>query len=89
MLTGKRFRVESTDEQANFAEQIGAACRAVWNTGLEQRRGYRRRGAWMNYQLQAHELAAAKAEQSWLKDVPAPSFICRARRGALSGRQAG
>lgn len=71
MLTGRRFRVEFTDEQAKFAEQIGAACRAVWNTGLEQRRGYRLRGAWMNYQLQAHELAAAKAEQSWLKDVPA------------------
>ena len=49
MLTGRRFRVEFTDEQAAFAEQIGAACRAVWNTGLEQRREYRRRGAWMNY----------------------------------------
>lgn len=50
MLTGRRFRVEFTEEQAEFAERIGAACRAVWNTGLEQRREYRRRGAWMNYQ---------------------------------------
>ena len=43
MLGGRRFRVEFTDEQAAFAEQIGAVCRAVWNTGLEQRRAYRRR----------------------------------------------
>ncbi|MGA9373842.1 MAG: transposase, partial [Mycobacterium sp.] len=70
MLTGRRFRVEFTEEQAVFAEEIGAACRAVWNTGLDQRREYRRRGAWMNYQPQAKELAEAKAEHSWLKDVP-------------------
>ncbi|MBS1693143.1 MAG: transposase [Actinobacteria bacterium] len=70
MLTGRRFRVEFTVEQAEYAERIGAACRAVWNTGLEQRREYRRRGAWMNYQPQAKELAEAKAEQTWLKDVP-------------------
>lgn len=70
MLTGRRFRVEFTDEQAEFAERIGAVCRAVWNTGLEQRREYRRRGAWMNYQPQAKELAEAKTEHPWLKDVP-------------------
>lgn len=70
MLTGRRFRVEFTDAQAEFAERIGAACRAVWNTGLEQRREYRRRGAWMNYQPQAKELAEAKTEHPWLKDVP-------------------
>lgn len=62
--------MEFTDEQAVFAEQIGAVCRAVWNTGLEQRREYRRRGAWMNYGPQAKELAEAKTEHSWLKDVP-------------------
>lgn len=70
MLAGRRFRVEFTGEQAEFAERIGAACRAVWNTGLEQRRAYRRRGAWMNYQPQAKELAEAKTEHPWLKDVP-------------------
>lgn len=70
MLTGRRFRVEFTDEQVEYAERIGAACRAVWNTGLEQRREYRRRGAWMNYQPQAKELAEAKTEHLWLKDVP-------------------
>jgi putative transposase len=70
VLTGRRFRVEFTDEQAEYAEQIGAACRAVWNTGLEQRREYRRRGAWMNYPPQAHELVEAKTEHLWLTDVP-------------------
>lgn len=70
MLAGRRFRLVFTDEQAEFAEQIGAACRAVWNIGLEQRREYRRRGAWMNYGPQAHELAEAKVEHGWLKTVP-------------------
>ena len=70
MLAGRRFRVEFTDEQATLAEQIGAVCRAVWNTGLEQRREYRRRGAWMNYQPQAKELAEATAEHPWLAQVP-------------------
>lgn len=59
-----------TDEQEVFAEQVGAVCRAVWNTGLEQRREYRRRGAWMNYNEQAHELVEAKEEQTWLKAAP-------------------
>lgn len=70
MLTGRRFRVEFTGEQAEFAQRIGGACRAVWNTGLEQRREYRRRGAWMNYIPQARELAEAKAEHPWLSEVP-------------------
>ncbi|MEZ0364517.1 RNA-guided endonuclease InsQ/TnpB family protein [Mycobacterium sp. pUA109] len=70
MLTGRRFRVEFTAAQAEYAEQVGAACRAVWNVGLEQRREYRRRGAWMNYGPQAAELADAKAEHPWLKQVP-------------------
>ncbi|MEV7004558.1 hypothetical protein AB0N62_44240 [Streptomyces sp. NPDC093982] len=29
--------------------EFGNICRAVWDTGLEQRRQYRRCGAWMNY----------------------------------------
>jgi putative transposase len=43
MLTGRRFRVEFTGEQGEYAEQIAGVCRAVWNTGLEQRRAYRSR----------------------------------------------
>ncbi|MEU8803042.1 transposase [Spirillospora sp. NPDC048819] len=70
MLTGRRYRLDFTPEQAEFAERIGGACRSVWNTALEQRREYRRRGAWMNYVPQAAELAEAKKEHTWLKDVP-------------------
>jgi putative transposase len=70
MLAGRRFRVELTDAQARLAQQTADACRAVWNTGLEQRREYRRRGAWMNYEPQAAELVDAKTEHSWLKEVP-------------------
>jgi putative transposase len=70
MLAGRRYRVEFTDEQAVFADRIGAVCRSVWNTGLEQRREYRRRGVWMNYRPQAGELAEAKAEHPWLAEVP-------------------
>jgi putative transposase len=70
VLVGWRFRVEFTEQQAEFAERIGGACRAVWNTGLEQRREYRRRGAWMNYEPQAAELVKAKSEHAWINDVP-------------------
>ena len=70
MLTGRRFRVEFTSEQEQFAENLARACRAVWNTGLEQRREYRRRDAWMNYRQQAGGLAEAKAEHPWLSEVP-------------------
>jgi hypothetical protein len=61
--SGRRFRVELTEAQARLAQQTADVCRAVWNTGLEQRREYRRRGAWMNYNEQAHELVEAKEEQ--------------------------
>jgi putative transposase len=71
MLTGRRFRLELTDAQAVMAQQTADACRAVYNTGLEQRREYRRRGAWINYEEQAHELVQAKTEHAWLKEVPA------------------
>ncbi|MDT5351405.1 MAG: putative transposase [Mycobacterium sp.] len=68
--SGRRFRVELTEAQAGLAQQTADVCRVVWNTGLEQRREYRRRGAWMNYNEQAHELAQAKQEQSWLNAAP-------------------
>jgi putative transposase len=70
MKAGRRFRVELTDDQARLAEQTGDACRAVWNTGLEQRREYRRRGTWISYNQQARELVEAKTEQLWLTEVP-------------------
>ncbi|MFF3889332.1 RNA-guided endonuclease InsQ/TnpB family protein [Streptomyces sp. NPDC001914] len=70
MLSGRRYRLELTAEQAGQCREFADVCRSVWNTGLEQRREYRRRGAWMNYVPQAAELADAKREHSWLKAAP-------------------
>ncbi|WP_255205973.1 transposase [Actinomadura sp. BRA 177] len=70
MLTGRKYRLELTTEQAVMCEEFGNICRAVWNTALDQRREYRRRGAWMNYVPQAAELAEAKQDHPWLKAAP-------------------
>jgi putative transposase len=72
MLTGCRYLLALTAEQTGQAEQFGAICRAVWNTGLEQRREYRRRGAWINYVEQARQMAEAKKDPNcaWLADAP-------------------
>jgi putative transposase len=61
-----------TVDQADYAEMIGGVCRAVWNTALEQRREYRRRGAWIDYNEQAGQMAEAKKhpEGAWLADAP-------------------
>lgn len=67
MLTGRKYRLDLTHEQMAQCDEFGRACRAVWNIGLEQRREYRRRGAWISYVAQARELAEAKAEHGWLK----------------------
>ncbi|MCP2320467.1 putative transposase [Nocardia amikacinitolerans] len=70
MLTGRKYMLQLTPEQAEFAETVGAICRSVWNTALQQRREYRRRGAWINYNEQAGQLADAKTEHEWLKGAP-------------------
>ncbi|MFG2045269.1 RNA-guided endonuclease InsQ/TnpB family protein [Dactylosporangium sp. NPDC048998] len=72
MLTGRRYLLALTDEQAVYAEQVGAICRAVWNTALEQRREYRRRGAFISYVEQARQMAEAKRDPAcqWLADAP-------------------
>ena len=70
MLSGRRYRLALSEEQAVQVEEFGSICRSVWNTGLEQRRDYRRRGDWMNYAPQCAELADAKREHAWLKAAP-------------------
>lgn len=45
VLTGRRYRLVLTPEQAEFAGIIGSVCRSAWNTALEQRPDHRRRGA--------------------------------------------
>ncbi|WJY40157.1 transposase [Streptomyces sp. P9-2B-2] len=71
MLSGRRYRLELTAEQSKQCQEFGDICRAVWNTGLEQRREYRRRGVWMDYVPQTAELAEAKLDHPWLKTAPA------------------
>ncbi|WUN92934.1 helix-turn-helix domain-containing protein [Streptomyces sp. NBC_00299] len=70
VLSGRRYRLKLTAGQAAMCEEFGNICRAVWNTGLDQRRQYRRRGVWMNYVPQAAELAEAKRDHAWLKAAP-------------------
>lgn len=70
MLAGRKYRLKLTAEQAQMCEEFGNICRAVWNTGLEQRREYRHRGGWMNYEPQAGEMAEAKREHEWLRAAP-------------------
>ncbi|MEU1406417.1 transposase [Streptomyces sp. NPDC005728] len=70
MLSGRRYRLELTREQAMQCLEFADICRVVWNTGLEQRREYRSRDGWMNYVPQCAELAAAKREHVWLKAAP-------------------
>lgn len=70
MLSGRRYRLDLTEAQTGMCQEFADVCRAVWNVALEQRREYRRRGAWMNYVPQAVELAEAKREHEWLKSAP-------------------
>lgn len=95
MLTGRRYRLELTPEQTEFAGQIGGICRSVWNTALEQRRTYRRRGAFIGYAGQCAQLADAKRDFPWLAEAPPRFFSKRSRtwtppaRGTARGRSAG
>ncbi|MFF5204660.1 RNA-guided endonuclease InsQ/TnpB family protein [Streptosporangium sp. NPDC000396] len=70
MLTGRRYLLAFTPEQEELAELIGDACRMVWNIGLEQRRAYRRRGAYIGYVEQARQMAEAKKDFPWLAEAP-------------------
>src|SRR5690349_11964127 len=76
MLTGRRYLLALTRPQATYAEQVAGACRAVWNVGLEQRREYRRRGAWISYNEQARQMAEAKKDTycEWLAKVPSQTL---------------
>lgn len=70
MLTGRRYLLAFTPEQEAYAERVAGICRAVWNTGLEQRREYRRRGAYISYAEQARQMAEAKKDEPWLAEAP-------------------
>ena len=76
MLSGRRYRLALTQEQAGQCQEFGDICRAVWNTALDQRRQYvdrymrGRDGEFCGYHLQARQLAKTKTEETWLKAAP-------------------
>ncbi|MER7750925.1 helix-turn-helix domain-containing protein [Kitasatospora sp. NPDC097643] len=70
MLTGRKYRLELSVEQAMLAEMVGSICRTVWNVGLEQQREYRRRGRSIGYVEQCRQMAEAKADFPWLAEAP-------------------
>lgn len=72
MLVGRRYLLQLTGEQQKYAEEIAGACRAVWNTGLEQRRMYRKRGAFIGFAEQCKQLAEARndPDHEWLAEAP-------------------
>jgi hypothetical protein len=67
VLTGFRYRLSLTGEQARRCVEYGVICSSVWNTALDQRRQALqrwRRGhtvPFCGYHLQARESAEAKA----------------------------
>ncbi|MFI7632614.1 RNA-guided endonuclease InsQ/TnpB family protein [Nonomuraea sp. NPDC049400] len=71
MLAGRRYRLEFDFGQVLIAEKVAGICRSVWNTALEQRREYRRRGAYIGYAQQCAQLAEAKQDFPWLAEAPA------------------
>jgi len=71
MLSERRYRLDLTTDQLAVCEATGAACRDVWNTGLEQRRYYRAKGAWLDYVPQAAQLTVARSEFPWLAEISA------------------
>jgi IS605 OrfB family transposase len=72
MLAGRKYRLELTPEQHAYAEQVGAACRVLWNAALEQRQAAARQhhSQRPTYVSQCHELVEAKATEPWLAEPP-------------------
>ncbi|MEV4068953.1 RNA-guided endonuclease InsQ/TnpB family protein [Nonomuraea fuscirosea] len=73
VLAGRKYRADFDPGQRIFAERLGGICRSVWNTGLQQRREYRKRGGRLGYAEQCAQLADAKKDPycAWLADAPA------------------
>lgn len=70
MIVGLKFRLDLTAEQEARATEITDVCRFVWNLALEQRREYRRRGAWTGFPQQCRELTDLRAAEPWVAGVP-------------------
>lgn len=68
---GRRYRMYPTVEQDVTLTGWGHTCRALWNIALEQRQYlYRQRGVTLMGGEQCKQLAQARAEVGWIKDLP-------------------
>lgn len=63
------YRLEPTHEQAIALAQWSGACRYVYNTALEQRRDYWRKGKF-SFAQQCREVTECRASFDWLAAVP-------------------
>jgi putative transposase len=71
---GRRYRAYPTPEQAERLTEWGHTCRAVWNLALAQRQfAWRQRGMTIRAAQQCRDLTEARADLSWLADLPAQS----------------
>jgi putative transposase len=65
-----RLRLHPTPAQAAQLAQITAACRFVYNLGLEQRRDWYRLGHKFTFASRCRELTLLSAQEDWLRAVP-------------------
>ncbi len=78
ILRASKYRLEPTDEQAEWLAQTAGACRYVWNIALEQRRDHWRHGK-LSYYQQCRELTECRAQTEWLKAAPVHALQCALR----------
>ncbi len=69
-LKSVRVQLDPSLDQLSLIGRFAGCRRAVYNTGLEQRRWFARPGRSIGYQKQAGELAEFKAEFPWLAEAP-------------------
>ena len=69
-LKSVRVQLDPSKDQLSLIQRFAGCRRAVYNTGLEQRRWFARPGRSMGYQQQASELAEFKAAFPWLGEAP-------------------
>jgi len=90
MLRGSRFRLFLTSPQELYVESVGAACRALWNVALEQRRAaWSLRHRHIAVATQCAELPALKCAEPRLADAPAHALIQTLRDLDYACRQYG
>src|SRR6266566_6640637 len=71
---GRKFRLYPSTEQAERLTAWGHTCRAIWNTALEQRQfAWEQRRVTLRAIDQCSHLTQARAELSWVADLPAQS----------------